>query len=143
MVTETIEPKQSAAKLVVRWLMALAMIAIGVDHFLQPEPFVAIVPAFLPAKAALVYISGVAEVAGGLGLLISRTRKWASWGLVALYVAVFPANINMAINEIQLGSSTIPVWAMWLRLPFQLLFIVGALWVGRDDHGTKSHSTAA
>ena len=123
--------------------MALAMIAIGVDHFLQPEPFIAIVPAFLPAKAALVYISGVAEVAGGLGLLISRTRKWASWGLVALYVAVFPANINMAINEIQLGSSAIPVWAMWLRLPFQLLFIVGALWVGRDDHGTKSHSTAA
>jgi len=121
-------------KSVVRVLLAAGMVAIGTWHFVRPEPFVRIVPDLLPAPLLLVYVSGVFEILGGLGLLWNKTRRWASWGLVALYVAVFPANINMAINEIQLEpGGTLPVWAMWARLPLQALIIAAAYWVGRPD----------
>ena len=69
------------------------MIAVGVLHFVRPKAFVRIVPKFLPTPLALVYISGFFEILGGVGLLIPETRTWAAWGLIALYVAVFPANI--------------------------------------------------
>jgi len=75
----------------------------------------------------------VCEIAGGLGLLVRRTRRLAAWGLVALYVAVFPANINMAVNDIQIGNSHIPEALLWLRLPLQAVFIGWAIWVRRDD----------
>ncbi len=120
-------------KTVVRWLVAIAMVVVGVMHFVDPTPFVRIVPAVLPAKLWLVWISGVAEIAGGLGLLVPRTRRWAGYGLIALYVAVFPANINMAINHIQMGEQPLPAWAPWARLPFQAVFIALVWWVSRDD----------
>ncbi len=124
-------------KPVLRAAIAVAMIAVGVAHFVNPEPFVRIVPSILPAPRMLVFISGAFEIAGGLGLLWPHTRRLASWGLVALFVAVFPANINMAINEIQLQpGDTMPVWAMWMRLPFQALFIAGAWWVGKDTRNS-------
>lgn len=112
-----------------RFVLAANMVAIGIAHFASPEPFVKIVPAALPAPLALVYVSGAFEIAGGLGLLLPATRRLAGWGLVALYLAVFPANINMAVNGIQLGETPLPTWALWLRLPFQLVFIAWALWV--------------
>jgi uncharacterized membrane protein len=88
------------------------------------------VPSFLPAPLMLVYVSGVAEIALGALLLVPRTRRLAAYGLVALYLAVFPANINMAINGLQLDpDNPIPSWAAWARLPFQALFIVWALYV--------------
>ena len=105
------------------------MIAIGVLHFARPKPFVRIVPKFLPAPLALVYISGFFEILGGVGLLVPGTRTWAAWGLVALYVAVFPANIYMLTHNISLNpKKPIPRWALWLRLPFQFLFIAWAYW---------------
>ncbi len=107
------------------------MVAIGTLHFANPEPFVRIVPGVLPYKLALVYISGVFEVLGGLGLLHPRTRRFAGLGLVALYIAVFPANINMAVHRIAIGATPLPDWAAWLRLPFQAAFIALALWVSR------------
>ncbi|MGB8222076.1 MAG: DoxX family protein [Polyangiales bacterium] len=111
------------------WVLALTMVAIGVLHFAQPKPFVRIVPKFLPAPLALVYISGFFEILGGLGLLIPATRHWAAWGLIALYIAVFPANVYMLSHNISLNpKKPIPRWALWLRLPFQLLFIAWAYW---------------
>jgi uncharacterized membrane protein len=122
---------------ILRVLVAIFMVSVGVLHFTDPEPFVRIVPAFLPAKLELVWISGAAEILLGVGLLPKLTRRWASLGLVALFVAVFPANINMAVHEVQLNpESPIPVWAMWARLPFQLLFIGAALFVGKDGDGS-------
>jgi len=82
-------------KLIALWTLAAAMVAIGVLHFVRPKPFVRIVPKYLPAPLTLVYVSGFFEILGGIGLLIPETRVWAAWGLIALYVAVFPANINM------------------------------------------------
>jgi uncharacterized membrane protein len=111
------------------WALALTMVAIGVLHFVRPKPFVRIVPKYLPAPLALVYISGFFEVLGGLGLLIPSTRSLAAWGLIALYVAVFPANVYMLTDNVSLDpKNPIPRWALWLRLPFQLVFIAWAYW---------------
>lgn len=120
-------------------LVGLGMIAIGITHFTNPEPFVRIMPAALPAHLELVYISGAFEILGGVGFLIPQTRRWASWGLIALFVAVFPANINMAINEIQLNpAEPMPVWAMWARLPMQGVIIALVWWLGRPPpHGER------
>lgn len=117
------------AKTVVRVVSGLAMIAIGVDHFASPDFFVRIVPRFLPAPLVLVWVSGVFEILGGLGLFAPwpKVRRAAGIGLCALYVAVFPANVNMCVHP-ELGGS-IPPWALWLRLPFQIVFIAVALWV--------------
>lgn len=104
--------------------LALVFVVAGANHFLVPETYVAMVPDALPAPWTLVYLSGVAEIAGGLGLLHPRTRRFAAWGLIALLVAVFPANLNMAINGLPLGDRDVPAWALWARLPLQGVLIV-------------------
>jgi uncharacterized membrane protein len=111
-----------------RVVLAVGMIAIGIGHFARRQAFVGIVPAFLPAPLLLVLVSGFFEVLGGAGLLVPRGRRAASVGLVLLYLSVFPANINMVVHP-ELGAG-IPVWALWARLPFQVLFIAWALWAG-------------
>ena len=116
-----------------RWLLTLFFVGGGVNHFLDPATYIAMMPDQLPAHEALVYISGVAEIAGGLGLILPATRRLAAWGLIALLVAVFPANLNMALNGLPLGSRELPAWALWGRLPLQLVFIAWAYWFTRDD----------
>ena len=117
----------STLELVALWALALAMIAVGVLHFVQPKPFVRIVPKYLPAPLTLVYVSGFFEILGGVGLLIPQTRVWAAWGLIALFIAVFPANIYMLTDNVSLNpKKPIPRWMMWARLPFQFVFIAWA-----------------
>lgn len=120
-------------KRVLRWLLAVFMTLAGVNHFRSTATYVGMMPSVLPAPVALVYISGIAEMAGGLGLLDRRTRKLAAWGLIALFVAVFPANINMAVNALPLGDRSVPLWVLWARLPMQLVLIAWAYWFTRDD----------
>jgi uncharacterized membrane protein len=112
------------------------MVTVGVVHFVNVEPFMGMMPPWVPFPLAMVYISGAFEILGGLGLILERTRSAAGWGLVALYVAVFPANIYMAINELPLGDQPVEPWILWARLPFQFLFIAWAYWVSRP-HGTE------
>ncbi len=125
-------PPEPPLKRAFRLIAALSMAVVGLLHFAVPAGFVAIVPAFLPAPLLLVYVSGLFEIAGGLGLLVARVHRVAAWGLIALYVAVFPANINMALNDIQPSGGHIPAAALWLRLPFQALFIAAAWWLSRS-----------
>ena len=107
-----------------RYLLAAGMVAIGVLHFVTPEPFMRIVPPSFGDARFLVLLSGVFEVLGGLGLVIPATRRFAAWGLVALFIAVFPANVYMATEGIQIDPSRpMPEWGAWLRLPFQAVFI--------------------
>jgi uncharacterized membrane protein len=115
-----------------RVVLAVAMVAVGVLHFTDPVPFVRIVPPWLPAPLWLVWISGVAEI--GLGAILlapgERARWVARWGLIALYVAVFPANVHMAVDGVQLDpADPMPAWIAWARLPLQLVFIAWAWWV--------------
>jgi len=102
-------------------VVALFFVGAGVLHFVLLDFFSSIVPPYFSNPQALVKISGVFEVLGGLGVLIPKTRQWAGWGLIALCVAVLPANIHMAMNPDQFAS--IPVAALYLRLPLQALVI--------------------
>ena len=115
------------------WLLAAFMISAGVMHFVSPRGFERIVPKVLPAPRAIVYVSGFFEILGGAGLLVPLARPWAARGLVALYIAVFPANVNMAIHKIPLGKTQLPAWAHWARLPLQLVLIAWAYWFTRPD----------
>jgi uncharacterized membrane protein len=108
------------------WTLGVAMILAGLMHFRAPGAYVRMMPAWLPAHRELVLVSGVFEVLGGLGVLIPATRTAAAWGLVALFIAVFPANLNMALKRLPLGRRPLPVWVLWARLPLQLVFIAWA-----------------
>lgn len=106
-------------------IVATFFIGAGILHFVLLDFFSAIVPPYFSNPEFLVKISGVFEILGGVGILIQRTRKWAGWGLIALCVAVLPANIHMAMNPEQFAD--IPVVLLYLRLPLQA-FIVWFIW---------------
>jgi uncharacterized membrane protein len=112
-------------------LLAAAFVYAGVSHFTGPEFFVAIVPPYLPAPLLLVYLSGVAEVAGGVGVLIPQLRRLASWGLLALLVAVYPANIHMALHP-ELFPQMTPT-ALYVRLPIQFVLAAWVWWATKPD----------
>ena len=100
----------------------------GVMHFLIPRVYRRIVPPYLPAPEAIVYLSGLAEIAGGAGLLHPRLRRPAGWWLIATLIAIFPANLHMALHPAQFDGVPGGRRALWARLPVQALFIA---WVRR------------
>jgi uncharacterized membrane protein len=116
-----------------RGVLAVSMIVAGILHFAQSEPFIRIVPDFLPAPAALVYVSGVIEILLGVGLLVPPTRRISAWGLIALFIAVYPANLNMAINRIEIPGFPNTWWFHAIRLPLQFVLIAWAYWYTRPD----------
>lgn len=114
-----------------RVILAIAIIIVGITHFAKPEPYVRIVPPQLPNPLELVYISGFFEILGGIGLLIPYVSVAAAWGLIALYIAVFPANINQAVNSIAIEGIPHHPILYWVRLPFQAVLIAWASWYTR------------
>lgn len=115
-------------KTILRWVLTVVMVVAGVNHFYNPAPYLGMMPSALPAHALLVQISGVAEILGGLGLIVPGTRRLTAWCLVALFIAIFPANLNMALHHLPLGDKPVPQWALWARLPLQLVLILWAYW---------------
>jgi uncharacterized membrane protein len=128
------------AKSVTRVVVALAMVGVGVTHFTNTHWFEQIVPPFLPNPRLLVQLSGVFEMLGGLGVLVPPTRKLAGIGLVLLYVAVFPANIYMAIEPVAVDGVVPDRWLVWARLPFQFLFMWLAWWCTRPPNEPTTSS---
>jgi uncharacterized membrane protein len=118
-----------------RATLAVAMIIVGLTHFWRPDQYALIVPPQLPYPIALVYISGFFEILGGIGLLIPFVSVAAAWGLIALYIAVFPANINMAVNDIVLEGIPHNPTFYWARLPLQAVLIAWAWWFTRNPAG--------
>jgi uncharacterized membrane protein len=104
---------------------AALFVTSGTLHFLKPELFRSIVPPALGHANELVAISGLAELAGGIGLLVPVTRRAAAYGLVALALAVWPANIYMAMASARFASVA-PAWVLWARVPLQIPLI---LWI--------------
>lgn len=111
--------------------MAALFLFAGSDHFLHPARYTAMIPPVLPSPLALTYVSGFFELAGAAGLLIPRTRRWAAWGLVALLLAVFPANIYVAFAGLSVEGLPAARWYYWVRLPIQFLFLAWAVWLAR------------
>ena len=102
------------------YVMAALYIFAGIWHFVRPKFYLYIMPPYLPAHQAIVFWSGVAELVLGLGLLFPATRVWAAWGLIALLIAVFPANYYMAVGD---KFQAMSLWFRWGRLPVQGLLI--------------------
>jgi uncharacterized membrane protein len=118
------------------WLMAIFYIAAGFNHLMNPAFYIAIIPPDLPNPEWLNVLSGLAEIVLGVFVLEPRVRRLAAWGIIALLIAVFPANVYVAVENVGLpagepgaGNGLIN----WVRLPFQAVFILWAWWYTRDD----------
>jgi uncharacterized membrane protein len=112
-------------------LAALFYVGAGALHFIQTDAYLRVMPPYIPWHLFMVRLSGACEMLGGLRLLIGRTRRAAAWGLVALLIAVFPANVYMATNPMDAGADSIAPVLRWGRLALQPLLIWWVLWCGR------------
>jgi uncharacterized membrane protein len=115
-------------RIVFRWLLAVFFIVAGLNHFRMPAIYVSMIPPWLPMPHALNMVAGTCEVLGGIGVLVPRLRVAAGWGLIALLVAVFPANLHVALMG-QMPGFSFSVLTLWLRLPFQGVLIAWVAWV--------------
>ena len=123
----------SRAKRILMWLLAINLCAAGFMHLLTPEFFVAIIPPGLPNPEWLNVISGLIEITLGVFLLEPTTRRYAAWGIIALAIAVFPANVYQAMENVGAGGpGTGPGAVSYVRLPFQAVFILWAWWYTRE-----------
>ena len=123
-------------KLPTEWWRVLSLFGLsvffvyfGIDHFINPDFYLSIMPPAFPLHAEAVYISGFFEILGGICVLIPSLRKLAGWGLIALLVSVYPANIYMAINPEAFPE--ISIGLLYFRLPLQFLFIYWAYSITR------------
>ncbi len=121
---------ESRSRIAVRWLLAAAYLAAGIAHLRSPAGFIAITPHWVPWPAQVVALTGIAEIAGAIGLLIPRVRRAAMIGLALYALCVWPANFNHAVNDIALGGAHLSWWYHGPRLALQPLFIWAALWAG-------------
>ena len=120
-------------KAIFRTMLAVFMIVAGLSHFFADGVYIKIYPPLLPYPATMVYFTGVAEILGGIGLLIPSVSQAAAWGFVVLFIAVYPANINMAVNNIHIDNIPDDNWFQAIRLPFQFVLIAWAYWLTRSD----------
>jgi uncharacterized membrane protein len=121
----------SKIKSVLKYVLAPFFVLAGLNHFRVPDFYTQMIPPYLRFPLFLIYLSGAFEVVLGAALLIPRCRRMAAWGLIALLVAVFPANIHMALNP-EVFPDYSPAM-LWVRLPLQLVFAVWAYWYTRAD----------
>ncbi len=133
----------SRVKRVLLWLMAVAYALAGFNHLLNPAFYVAIIPPGLPNPEWLNVISGLAEITLGVFVLEPRVRSLAAWGIIALLIAVFPANLYLALENLGVdGPGSGAGAANWVRLPFQALLIAWAWWYTDSDPGPEPNSGA-
>lgn len=126
-----LELPERPLKRIALFLLALFFVVGGVNHFVNPDFYLPMMPPYLPAHSELVFWSGVFEILGGVAVLVPATRALAGWGLILLLIAVYPANIHMALHPDQFPD--VSKAALYARLPFQFLFIAWAYWATRAD----------
>lgn len=110
----------------------MSFVLAGVNHFVNPDFYLRMMPPFLPAPLFLIYLSGFFQISLGVLLLVPRFSRRAAYGLIALLIAVFPANIYMAANPHLFAEFSLA--ALYARLPLQLLFIVWAFWIAKNEN---------
>jgi uncharacterized membrane protein len=111
-----------------RWAMASALVFTGVDHLVTPERYLAMMPAFVPWHAEVVFLTGLCEIAGAFGLLVPRLRRMAGILLAIYFVCVFPANVKNALEGLRVQGLPSVQWYYWVRLAFQPLVVWWALY---------------
>ncbi len=115
-----------------KYLLAFGFVLAGINHFVNAEFYLKMMPPYLPAHLFLIYLSGIFQIALGILLLIPKYTRLAAWGLIALLIAVFPANVYMAMN-----AEIFPEFsrtALYLRLPLQIVLIAWAFWFTFSDN---------
>ncbi|MES2658341.1 MAG: hypothetical protein V4689_06970 [Verrucomicrobiota bacterium] len=115
-------------------ILAAFFTVAGANHFISPGTYLPMMPDYLPWHLTLVYASGMAEMAGGIGICFSKWRRLAGWGLIALLIAIFPANVHMLTHQVPLNGKNIPEWILWARLPLQAVMIA---WVYLSCVGSR------
>lgn len=124
----------SRTKHLLLWVMAILYAFAGFNHLLNPDFYIAIMPPGLPNPEWLNLLSGLAEIVLGVFILEPRVRVYAAWGIIALLIAVFPANVYVALENVGFdGPGTGNPAFNWIRLPFQGLFAVWAWWYTQPD----------
>jgi uncharacterized membrane protein len=121
--------------------MGAAFAITGAMHFSNPARFLPMMPAWLPWRLELIYLSGAFEILGGSGLAVRRTRRAAALGLTGLLLAIFPANIHVALSGGSVEGLASAGWYYWVRLPFQFAYIAWALWCS-GPHGSRAYRPA-
>ena len=123
--------KKYIIKTVTIFIMSFFYVLVGIDHFKNPDWYIKIIPPVLPFKLEMVYFSGLFEILFGFLLLFKKTRKISGWGLVFLLLAVYPANIYLAITNGEAMNTT--AYIAWGRLPIQFLLIGLAYWHANEN----------
>ena len=119
---------------ILRGVLAAFFLVAGANHFRTPGIYLGMMPSWVPSPAAVNAVVGAAEILGGLGLVFRPTRRLAGWGLMVLLVAIFPANVHVALLGKMPGFDFSPL-TLWLRLPYQAVLIAWVWWVAgqRDE----------
>lgn len=113
-------------KIIFKWILSIVFVLAGIYHFTNPSIYLRIMPPLLPAPLFLIYLSGFFQIVFGALLSVPKFTRRAAWGIIALLLAVFPANIYMAMNT-ELFPEVNPI-LIWLRLPLQFVLIGWAFW---------------
>jgi len=123
----------SLVKRILLYVMAAFYVFAGVMHFVRPEFYRPLMPPYLPWHGFLIFLSGVAEVVLGAAVLVPSLRTIAAWGIILLLIAIFPANLHVALYNVPLAGNAegAGIWN-WVRLPFQGVLILWAWWYTRD-----------
>jgi uncharacterized membrane protein len=127
-------------KLIFKFLFAVSFVVAGFNHIFNTSFYLHIMPPYLPRPLLLVYLSGLIEIILGVLLLSPKLTWMAAWGLVALLIAVFPANLHMAVNHELYPEYS--VTALWARLPLQFVLIGWAYWYTKSIHRGKDSGEA-
>ncbi len=128
-------------KLILKFLFAIFFVLAGFNHFFSTAFYLHIMPSYLPWQLLLIYLSGLVEIILGIALLIPTCTQMAAWGLIALLIAVLPANIHMAVNYDLYPEYSVA--ALWVRLPLQIVLMGWAYWYTlANAHGKKSSTIA-
>ena len=120
-------------------LIGIFLIGGGINHFAATDFYRPMMPPYLPWHDGLIYLSGAAEIVLGVAVLVPRTRRLAAWGIILLFIAIFPANLHVALYNVPYGGAEEGSGiANWVRLPFQLVLIAWAWWYTRPDGPTAT-----
>ena len=120
-------------RILIRILLAALFLFAGTVHLHNPEVFIPVMPPWIPLHLVCIQVSGIFELLGGFGLLIPvrKIQFLTGWGLALLLVAVFPANLYMAMAHVQIHGFPPQPWMAWARLPLQPILIAAVLWATR------------